>query len=225
MQLYFDTPCLLLPYRSTLTCPTIMAKSFTFLALDNGGPLALLWLSLISSPIPCWPTYSFLFTGGGKNSWHINFWPLLFIWYRIDVKIISSFVDTNWIPSACELMRVKICSNDAPNGMLTRDARDFPRTEQTLLFKETGRVALPSCWTLVLMMTKKQRCKLSSELMSYLSVWFLRYQWKELGEYEVKEEVKRGFQRLSKEVSRSWYWSKHWIKKNKSKTFYFLVPL
>ena len=57
------------------------------------------------------------------------------------------------------------------------------------------------CWTLVLIMTKKQRNKLSSELMNYLSVWCLRYQCKELGEYEVNEEVKRGFQRLSKEVS------------------------
>ena len=37
--------------------------------------------------------------------------------------------------------------------------------------------------------------------MNYLSVWCLRYQYKELGEYEVNEEVKRGFQRLSKEVS------------------------
>ena len=50
-------------------------------------------------------------------------------------------------------------------------------------------------------MTKKQRNKLSSELMNYLTVWCLRYQCKELGEYEVNEEVKRGFQRLSKEVS------------------------
>ena len=37
--------------------------------------------------------------------------------------------------------------------------------------------------------------------MNYLSVWCLRYQCQELGEYEVNEEVKRGFQRLSKEVS------------------------
>ena len=51
------------------------------------------------------------------------------------------------------------------------------------------------------MMTKEQRCKLSSGLMSYLSVWILRYHWKEQREYKVKEEIKWGFWRLSEDLS------------------------
>ena len=57
-------------------------------------------------------------------------------------------------------------------------------------------------WSLVLMMIKEQRCQLSIGLTSYLIEWISRYHWKEQREYQVKEEIKFGFWRLSEDVQR-----------------------